>query len=109
MTSEATIWGQWALRRVGGGPPEGLHIKAMSLTIDREGRWFTEASMGGPFEGMIVKAEGEWRLEGTLLHYSAGELRGTTPFRLSETVLSFRTDFALAGKDGQSVSSEYIR
>jgi hypothetical protein len=98
--------GTWRLVRVAGQPPAALRIKSLILRIERDGDWFTEATMA---DGRVAKASGQSTLKGTLLRHTSG--RGTEVARvsLSGGRLTIDPDFGLLGPDGALAAAEYER
>jgi hypothetical protein len=107
--SAEDLCGKWRLTRVAGGAPATYRIQSLSLSIERNGRWYTETLMADSGDGMIVKASGEWRLQGSLMRHTAG-----TGWEVSRVVvegghLVITPDLTLIGKDGEPAAAEYER
>jgi hypothetical protein len=101
--------GEWRLVRVAGRAPASYRIRSLVLSIEESGHWSTEAVMADSGDGMTVKANGEWRLQGTLMRHNAGMGWEVSRVAIDEGRLVLTPDFTLIGRDGEPATAEYER
>jgi len=105
----ADLQGSWTLTVANGADPAQLNIGSHVANFKADGTWFFQSSMIGPYDGLRLNGSGEWRLEGTVLHCTAGDNSRTCDIALVGKRLTFSPDPLLVDNNKEPISTEYER
>jgi len=105
----SNLYGDWQLTTANGGEPSALNIGEYIATFSDDGTWQYRSNMVGTYAGMTLEGSGDWKLDGKVLHYTAGDNSGTCNVSLSNGALAFSEDPVLVDTQQNPIPTEYKR
>jgi hypothetical protein len=103
------LLGAWVLETVGGQPPGVFAIRSWRINFSPDQRWTYAGEMTGRFAGMQLRGSGEWRLNSTLLEYSAGANKGQSKVIIRDGSLTLTPDPVVMPEGKTRVVTTYQR